>query len=142
MPAHVSERYLKNPTGSKLEYTDEYKDVTILFADIKGFTDYSSRNPPETVVKMLSALFTDFDKLCLNFELFKLYTIGDCYVSMSCRDARERNPEKEAMNTVLFAFGLIQIIQKTKKAISYDGLDMRIGIHTVDFFPGVVADDV
>lgn len=44
--------------------TDEFNDVTMLFADIKGFTEYSHTQKPEGVVNMLRNLFTEFDKKC------------------------------------------------------------------------------
>jgi class 3 adenylate cyclase len=60
--------------------------VTLLFADIAGFTGYSSKVQPEQVVYMLRNLFTEFDKICLDHNLYKLYTIGDCYVVMGLVD--------------------------------------------------------
>ena len=48
----------------KLDLTDEFDDVTILFADIKGFTAFSNSVQPEAVVTMLRELFTEFDKMC------------------------------------------------------------------------------
>jgi phospholipid-translocating ATPase len=103
----------------------------MLFADIKGFTDYGNSHTPMEVVRMLSNLFTEFDKVCYKYDLYKLYTIGDCYVCMGFNDARNRNPGREAMNMVLFGFTMIDIIKKVRKIINFDGLDMRIGIHTV-----------
>lgn len=48
----------------KSDFIDEFDDVTLLFADIKGFTEYSHAHNPEGVVTMLRNLFTEFDKLC------------------------------------------------------------------------------
>ena len=48
----------------KSDFIDEFDDVTLLFADIKGFTEYSHTQTPEGVVIMLRNLFTEFDKLC------------------------------------------------------------------------------
>lgn len=45
---------------------EELDNVTLLFADIAGFTKYSSINDPIVVVNMLRKLFTDFDDQCLN----------------------------------------------------------------------------
>ena len=49
-----------NPTASHM-ITESFENQTILFADIAGFTKYSDQNKPETVVKMLRTLFTEFD---------------------------------------------------------------------------------
>lgn len=54
---------MRNPT-KKLELTDYFHDCTILFADIAGFTKYSSSVIPDQVVLMLRKLFTEFDRAC------------------------------------------------------------------------------
>lgn len=66
---------------------EEFEEATLLFADIAGFTAYSSQNDPETVVNMLRNLFTEFDRYCLSKNIYKLYTIGDCYVILGIVDA-------------------------------------------------------
>lgn len=65
---------------------DQFEDATLLFADIAGFTEYSSKVEPEQVVNMLRNLFTEFDKKCLTQNCYKLYTIGDCYVAFGIVD--------------------------------------------------------
>lgn len=57
------------------------EDVTLLFTDMVGFAHFSNnvKNPKE-VVKLLSDLFTRFDQLCVNNHVYKVHTIGDCYV--------------------------------------------------------------
>eukprot|EP01017_Pseudomicrothorax_dubius_P031221 TRINITY_DN3964_c0_g2_i2.p1 TRINITY_DN3964_c0_g2~~TRINITY_DN3964_c0_g2_i2.p1 ORF type:complete len:760 (+),score=197.16 TRINITY_DN3964_c0_g2_i2:41-2281(+) len=139
LPLHIAEKYFSNRSGSKLEFTNLFRDVTMLFADIKGFTDYSAGHSPQQVVEMLSELFTEFDKKCYKYGLYKLYTIGDCYVCMSFNDARNRNPGKEALNMVRFSLSLLEIISKFRKS---RGLDMRIGIHTGECIGGVIGTDI
>lgn len=111
--------------------TDYFQDVTLLYADIVNFTKYSASVRPTEVVHMLSKLFTEFDKICVKFHVYKLYTIGDCYVVMSFINANHRNPVAEADNIVKMALSMIEIIRKVRKTVDFDELDMRIGIHTV-----------
>jgi hypothetical protein len=59
---------------------------------------------------MLRNLFFEFDKACMRNEVFKLYTIGDCYVVIGLTDSRKRNPFTEARNVVTMAFNMIDII--------------------------------
>lgn len=83
---------LKNSSVyDKRDLIDEFNDVTLLFADIKGFTEYSHSRTPEEVVTMLRNLFTEFDKKCLEFNVYKVYTIGDCYVVMGFTNSAKRN---------------------------------------------------
>lgn len=81
---------------------------------------------------MLSKLCTEFDKICLKYHVYKVYTIGDCYVVMGFTDKDKRNPGVEANNVVQMALSMIDIIRETRKEINFNDLNMRIGIHTVN----------
>lgn len=63
----------------KLELSDIIEDCTLLFADIAGFTAYSSSVTPEQVVIMLRSLMTEFDKEAIHHNVYKVYTIGGIY---------------------------------------------------------------
>lgn len=80
---------------------------------------------------MLKNLFTRFDNHCLKNNIYKLYTIGDCYVALGVIDANNREVAKEARAIVEFAFDLIDIIEEVRSIIKCETLNMRIGIHTV-----------
>lgn len=116
---------------NKLELTDYFENVTILFADIAGFTKYSSSVKPEDVVNMLRNLFTEFDKQCLKHKVYKVYTIGDCYVVLGFLNANYRNPLEEAKNVVRMGLSMIEIIRTVRQIVNFPDLDMRIGVHTV-----------
>jgi hypothetical protein len=129
LPKHVQRTISE---GSKA--SESYQQLTVLFADICGFTAYSAGKGSRQVVEMLSRLFTEFDKECNRLNLFKLYTIGDCYVVMGFLDKRNRkSPSEEANDVVQLGISMINIIKNVRRLIKFDGLDMRIGIHTVSF---------
>jgi hypothetical protein len=69
---------------------------------------------------MLKNLFTEFDKMCLKFKVFKLYTIGDCYVILSFTNAAKRSPIEEAKNMVKMGFAMIDIIRDVRKVINFE----------------------
>jgi hypothetical protein len=52
-------------------------------------------------MKMLKDLFESFDKLCVQNKVFKLYTIGDCYVVLSFVEAERQNTIKEKANEAI-----------------------------------------
>ena len=54
-----------------------------MFADIAGFTSWSSNRNPVDVFQLLELLFKDFDIVGLQTEFFKVTTIGDCYLATS-----------------------------------------------------------
>lgn len=120
-----------------------YRNVTVLYADIVGFTDYSSGKRPRQVVEMLSKLFTNFDKECDRLNLFKIYTIGDCYVVMGFVDLNLRkSPKEEANNVAQLAISMIKIIRVVRAKIKFLGLNMRIGIHTGEAIGGIIGTDL
>jgi hypothetical protein len=126
-------KHLSSQIGTaELSLGSSYNNVTMLFADIVGFTAYSADKTPKEVVRMLSKLFTSFDKECNKLQLYKVYTIGDCYVVMSFLDGNDRiEPEQECADVAELGFSMIEIIAKVRKEVNFDGLHMRIGIHTV-----------
>ena len=90
---------------------DFYENVTLLYADIVGFTDFSNKNSSRQVVAMLSNLFTEFDTECNRLSLFKIYTIGDCYVVMGFLDKNNRRePNEEANAVVQMGISMIKTI--------------------------------
>jgi len=80
---------------------------------------------------MMKNLFTQFDNCCQQCKVFKLYTIGDCYVVLGLIDNNNRKPVEEARNVVQMGFSMIEVIKEVRKKIDFEQLDMRIGVHTV-----------
>ena len=76
LPAPVAER-LKRSEGV---IADGFEGVTVLFADIVGFTPMSASLTPNEVVTLLNGLFTAFDRLVDDCGLEKIKTIGDAYM--------------------------------------------------------------
>jgi class 3 adenylate cyclase len=135
LPVHV-----QDAVGTDNLVGETAEDVTLLFADIVGFTAYSADKSPQEVVNMLSQLFTAFDKECSRLNLYKVYTIGDCYVVMSFLDKNNRQPpEKECVDVVELGFKMIEIIGRVREEVDFDGLHMRIGIHTGKIIGGVIG---
>ena len=67
----------------------------MMFADIVGFTDFSSLRSPSVVVETLTDLFSRFDNLCVAHQCYKVCTIGDCYVAIGYngQDINSRQPQ-------------------------------------------------
>jgi class 3 adenylate cyclase len=61
---------------------DLYPETTVLFADIKGFTFWSASHTPIEVFTLLETLYNEFDKCARSHRVFKVETIGDCYVAV------------------------------------------------------------
>jgi Adenylate and Guanylate cyclase catalytic domain len=61
---------------------DLFAETTILFADIAGFTAWSSSREPSQVFILLETLFRSFDEIAKKRRAFKVETVGDCYVAV------------------------------------------------------------
>ncbi|EAR91052.3 adenylate/guanylate cyclase domain protein (macronuclear) [Tetrahymena thermophila SB210] len=141
LPSHIRDMFLQNQAKT-INLIDNFDNVTILYADIAGFTKYSASVRPENVVFMLRELFTKFDQKCQENDVFKLYTIGDCYVVMGLVNIENRDYAKEALNVIKMGFCMIDIIQQVRAVVNFDELEMRIGIHTGSIIGGVVGTGV
>ena len=68
--------------GSAAPIADFFPSATVLFMDIAGFTAWSSSREPSQVFILLETLFKSFDKMALRRRVFKVETIGDCYLAV------------------------------------------------------------
>ena len=77
-------RILPEPVAERLQrgerVADRFADTSVLFADIVGFTDLSSKRSPDEVVSLLNEVFGRFDALVAQHGLEKIKTIGDAYM--------------------------------------------------------------
>ena len=75
LPAGIADRLKK---GEAL-IADQEDDVSLLFADLVGFTTLAANRPASEVVALLDAIMTNFDKLATHYGIEKIKTIGDSY---------------------------------------------------------------
>jgi class 3 adenylate cyclase len=69
--------------SERRQMVDEFSDCTLLFTDMGDFTEYQkNKRDPREVVQLLSKLFARFDQLCEEQRVYKVHTVGDCYVVM------------------------------------------------------------
>jgi class 3 adenylate cyclase len=63
---------------------DLHPDTTVIFADIANFTMWSSVRDPYSVFTLLETIYGAFDEVSTRMNVFKVETIGDCYVAGEC----------------------------------------------------------
>jgi class 3 adenylate cyclase/predicted hydrocarbon binding protein len=102
-------------------------NVTILFADVVGFTQVASRLNPEEVLNWLDNIFLELDNLGSKYGIEKIKTIGDAYMCGS-GILTPRSDHLEIM--VQFAIEALSTVQKIKVPGTNEPVSMRIGIHT------------
>lgn len=62
---------------------DLFTNATVMFGDIAGFTAWSSTRQPTDVFILLETLYGEFDRIAREMDVFKVETIGDCYVAVT-----------------------------------------------------------
>jgi PAS domain S-box-containing protein len=116
---------------------DYHEDVTILFADVVGFTKFSSSKSPIDVVKFLNKIFRGFDSLADKFGLEKIKTIGDAYMVVSGLQMEKNH----TLNMLNFALEVIDQINEMNvdNPNEEDVVSIRIGINSGSVVAGVVG---
>lgn len=110
-------------------------NVSILFADIVGFTNMSSTKTAEQLVEILNDLFERFDDLCAIKGCEKISTLGDCYYCVSgCPEPREDH----AYCCVEMGLGMISAM-RAFDVQRHEGVKMRVGVHTGSVLCGIVG---
>jgi class 3 adenylate cyclase len=131
LPQPIADR-LKSGEGT---IADHFAEVTVLFADIVGFTVLSSKIPPGEVVDFLNNLFTRFDALAIKLGVEKIKTIGDAYMAV----AGIPNPsEDHATRVAELALG---IVEETRKYGEERGMEVsiRVGLNSGPVVAGVIG---
>ncbi|XP_048755457.2 atrial natriuretic peptide receptor 1-like [Ostrea edulis] len=117
---------------------EAYTCVTIYFSDIVGFTDISSDSTPMQVVDLLNDLYTCFDKIIDNFDVYKVETIGDAYMVVSGLPVR--NGDQHVVEIAKMSCSILQKVNVFKiRHKPNTPLSTRIGIHSGPVCAGVVG---
>jgi adenylate cyclase len=117
------------------EIADRFAEVTILFADLVGFTSLAAQFPPSRVVELLNHLFSEFDRLAAERGLEKIKTIGDAYmVAGGLPEPHDRHAAASAD----MALAMLDVVRHAGEKLGQT-LRMRIGIHTGAAIAGIIG---
>lgn len=131
LPVSISER-LK---GGEQRCADSHANVSVLFADLVGFTTMSQGMTASQLVEVLHALFSEFDQLVEQAGLEKIKTIGDCYMLVGGLPEARNDHAKAVVATALH---MLEAMDRFNKVHSSE-LMMRIGIHSGPVVAGVIG---
>ncbi|XP_020714442.1 adenylate cyclase type 8 isoform X2 [Ceratitis capitata] len=120
-------------------YVYPMDNVSILFADIKGFTELASKTKAQQLVKILNDLFARFDRIAEDNHCLRVKLLGDCYycVSQFESDNWKTRPD-HAVCSVETGLHMIKAIKDVRLDTHVD-LNMRIGIHSGSVMCGVLG---
>lgn len=115
----------------------KFEGVTVLMADIKGFTKISEVLSPEELIAKIDFYFRSFDMIMEKYKLEKIKTIGDAYMAAG---GLMGNINESAINMVLAALEMQECMYKENIGVAdADKLEMRIGLNTGIVIAGVVG---
>lgn len=131
---------LPEPIANRLKQhegiiADDFAEVTVLFADIVGFTPLSASMSPIALVDLLNQIFSAFDHLCERHGLEKIKTIGDAYMVVGgLPTPRSDHAETIAQMAIDMQVEIALFNAKNNKDFS-----IRIGIHSGPVVAGVIG---
>ena len=130
LPPSIAER-LKAAPGETI--ADRYEEITVLFADIVGFTPLSARLSADKTVELLNQVFTAFDAICDRAGVEKIRTIGDGYMAVSGAPI-PRADHAQAMTRVA-----IEMREYMASGAMEEPLQVRIGINSGEAVAAIVG---
>jgi len=131
LPKPIAERLKQNET-TIAEY---FPEVTVLFADLVGFTSFSTTMSPIELVELLNQIFSGFDLICERLGLEKIKTIGDAYMAVGgLPEPRADHAEAIAQMALDLQTEIARFNAKNNQSFS-----IRIGIHSGPVVAGVIG---
>uniref|UniRef100_A0A674J5T1 Adenylate cyclase type 3 n=1 Tax=Terrapene triunguis TaxID=2587831 RepID=A0A674J5T1_9SAUR len=144
LPKHVADEMLKDmkkdPSQKEMQqfntmYMYRHENVSILFADIVGFTQLSSSCSAHELVKLLNELFARFDKLAAKHHQLRIKILGDCYY---CICGLPDYREDHAVCSIMMGLAMVEAISYVREKTKTD-VDMRVGVHSGTVLGGVLG---
>eukprot|EP00980_Cylindrotheca_fusiformis_P013623 scaffold3508_cov113-Cylindrotheca_fusiformis.AAC.3 len=111
---------------------DLFPSVSVVYADIAGFTAWSSAREPQQVFLLLESIYHSLDKIAYRHDIFKVETVGDCYVAAA---GLPEPVDNHAVLACRFALDCLRKMRqstvKLEVSLGPDTADLalRIGIH-------------
>jgi class 3 adenylate cyclase len=121
--------------GGEKAIANGHAVVSVMFADLCGFTALSRKTSPADLVSMLNSIFTAFDLIVEKYGVEKIKTIGDCYMLVG---GLPTNRDDHAEAVADAAMEMVTALEKINATNATD-LQMRVGIHTGPVVAGVIG---
>lgn len=131
---------LPKPIGERLKHGEHtiaeyFNNVTVLFADLVGFTQLASHLSPIELVDLLNKIFSEFDRLTEKYGLEKIKTIGDAYMVVGGLPVPNSNHAEAIARMALDMQAALSIFNRENNKT----FSIRIGIHSGPVVAGVIG---
>ncbi|NET15218.1 MAG: response regulator [Okeania sp. SIO1H6] len=131
LPAQIAQRLQQEQRA----IADSFDDVSVLFADLVGFTEFCSNVSPIELVNFLNLIFSEFDQLTEKHNLEKIKTIGDAYMVVGGLLVQLDNHLEAIANMALdMQISFDRLCDRLGTALT-----LRIGIHVGPVVAGVIG---
>jgi len=136
-----STRGFSSARGFSRPIADLFPDTTVFFADIAGFTAWSSVREPSHVFVLLETIYGAFDKIARQYGIFKVETIGDSYVAVCGLPEPRKN---HAVAMARFSFACVEKMKEKTREMELTlgpgtaDLKLRIGLNSGPTIAGVL----
>ena len=122
-------------THGESRIAEEVPDVSVLFADLVGFTTMSAWMKPRELLELLERVFSEFDRLTESFRLEKVKTIGDAYMAVGGTLTTNSNHLENAAQLA------VEMVRAVELMNSHAGTDLaiRVGLHAGPVIAGVIG---
>lgn len=114
---------------------DRFSDVTVLFADMVGFTALASQTKPARLVEILNSFFSAYDDLCEKHHIEKIKTIGDAYMAAAGVPIQSAAHAKQV---AAFALDMLETTARISKDLDLQ-INVRIGMNSGPVVAGVIG---
>jgi adenylate cyclase len=132
LPPAIAERLKRN----EINIAQGHADVTVMFADIVGFTRMTEELSPVETVKILNDVFSIFDDIADKYHVEKIKTIGDAYMAAAGLDAGAQIHYADAVAHM--ALEMLAKVDEYRKRTG-ERIDIRIGVGTGPVVAGVIG---
>jgi class 3 adenylate cyclase len=133
LPSEIVNRIQKGETA----IADAYGEVSIVFADLVGFTEMSRRISPAHLVEILNRFFSEFDLRAERHGLERIKTIGDAYMAVGGLN-RTAPGQDHARAAAAFALELQAVVSQIGQEVGYP-IGARVGLHIGPVVAGVIG---
>ncbi len=116
-----------------------YTQATIIFTDLKGFTNLVEQVQPQEIIEDLNTCFLAFDEICEEYNLEKIKTIGDAYMAVGGVPLKNKTNPIDAVKAGLAMQHFMQKWKTEKEAKGLPVWELRVGIHTGCLIAGVIG---
>ena len=116
---------------------DAYGEVSIVFADLVGFTELARRISPTQLVEVLNELFSRFDLEAERHGIEKIKTVGDAYMAVGGLSER-RSGSDHAARAAHFALAIQGVVAELSQNMEYP-IRIRVGLHVGPIVAGVIG---